>query len=91
VSLLVCAHCGSGIEGRRADARYCSDTCRRAAFDSLPVKTGRACENCGANLPSFTRCDARYCSTSCRSKGYREVRQAELSVPSRSCAVRGTV
>lgn len=68
-----CAHCGGGMEGKKANAVACSVSCnqrilaaRRKAEKWDGVDPERPCENCGKSLVG-KRPHARYCDRSCKS------------------------
>jgi predicted nucleic acid-binding Zn ribbon protein len=81
VSERSCRICGGSIAGRRTDATYCSDPCRRAATyraGSLArwrFDPRRRCPICGQSMAGL-RIDARVCSVTCRVRAFR--RRADL-------------
>lgn len=46
---VACAYCGDEVVGKRRDARYCSDRCRRQTWDEKPQQRER-CVDCGKLL-----------------------------------------
>ena len=71
--MMVCAHCGASMEGKRAHAIYCSRTCksnerRKRAATLLAVKT-RACVVCGVEF-TLVKC-SKYCTPRCRAAAVR--------------------
>lgn len=70
-----CPVCGADMEGRRPQARYCSDRCRSVAqraarIDAHTLSETRTCPECGTPIPGL-RLDATYCSTTCRVRAWK--------------------
>ena len=66
--MAVCMNCGVVIEGKRIDAKYCSDVCRVSfnrnievepvtdnVTDKLVIKDLEKCRYCGVDLPPLQR------------------------------------
>jgi hypothetical protein len=76
-----CARCARPLARHvRADARFCSTTCRtarwhRCARTARALERKRRCAVCRKSISISARADTRYCSPACRQHGYRR-RQA---------------
>lgn len=70
VSERKCEVCGSSLEGRRADATVCSNTCyesrrSRRRVEEKKGKRNPNCAWCGKPIPNSRRSDAVTCSIEC--------------------------
>lgn len=69
-----CGQCGASLEGRRPQARFCSDVCGQASRNARiaesvlagKLASGRACAGCTAPIPAVRRGNALYCSDACK-------------------------
>ena len=72
-----CARCSRPLSRRaRADAKYCSDTCRavlwhRRARTSRALANRPKCKTCRKRIVIAARADTVYCSPRCRQRAYR--------------------
>jgi predicted nucleic acid-binding Zn ribbon protein len=72
-----CASCGAGFDSTHGNQRYCSDACRRDAWNGHR-RAGyalRICDVCAAEYAPLRR-DQRYCSEDCRTKAKRDHERA---------------
>lgn len=72
-----CERCWADMEGRRPQARYCSDRCRVAASRSRD-KPIRNCTECDEPIDMFRRADTLYCSDACRQRARSDRRLVEI-------------
>src|SRR5262245_11198520 len=87
-----CTRCARPLaRTARADARYCSDTCRSVHWHRkvrLARALARQCEVCRKRIIIGKRLDSRYCSPTCRQRGYRQ-RKVVLGKPQRTSKLGG--
>ena len=76
--LRTCKRCHASIEHKRADAIYCSQSCRTAASVGNQNYKPRSasCHMCGRDITMRNR-GAKYCSPTCQSKWWRTQRKSQ--------------
>lgn len=73
-------NCENTLNGKRADAKYCSAACKLEAYHArkgIITKRDRdydICQRdgCDEKIPESARADAKYCSNACRQKVYHK-------------------
>ncbi|MCO6385909.1 hypothetical protein [Aliihoeflea sp. 40Bstr573] len=79
-----CPRCGASLEGKRADAVFCSYECFMADYADIQkaaireAKRGRKCAHCTGEISVEKNSKAIYCSNLCQQRACHEVRRTRF-------------